>query len=133
MIRSMKNRMLPLIAVVLAAVAAACSNSGSGSAGSAAPAPTAPPGGAVIVAQDVKFDRTTLTLPAGAAAPLVLDNRDGAPHNVAITKTDGSKVFTGETFSGPSTRTYEVPALSAGSYGFHCDVHPDMKGTLTVS
>ena len=132
MMRHMKLRMLPLAIVVLAGVAAACSSS-SGSTGSAAPPPTAPPGGAVIVAQDVKFDRTTLTLPAGTAAPLVFDNRDAAPHNVAITKSDGSKVFTGDTFSGPSTRTYEVPALTAGSYGFHCDVHPDMKGTLTVS
>ena len=132
MIRSMKLRTSPLAIVVLAAVAAACS-SGSGATGSVAPAPSAPPGGAVIVAQDIKFDRAALALPAGAAAPLVFENRDGAPHNVAITKSDGSKVFTGETFSGPSTKTYEVPALTAGSYGFHCDVHPDMKGTLTVS
>ena len=129
----MKLRMSPFAIVVLATVAAACSSTGSGSTGSAAPPPSAPPGGAAIVAQDIKFDRTTLALPAGATAPLVFDNRDGAPHNVAITKSDGSKVFTGETFSGPSTKTYEVPALTAGSYGFHCDVHPDMKGTLTVS
>lgn len=133
MIRSMKIRTLPLAIVVLAAAAAACSSSGSGSTGSAAPPPSAPAGGAVIVAQDIKFDRASLALPAGAAAPLVFENRDGAPHNVAITKSDGSKVFTGDTFSGPSTKTYEVPALTAGSYGFHCDVHPDMKGTLTVS
>ena len=133
MMRAMKLRMLPIAIVVLAAVAAACSSSGSGSTGSAAPPPTAPPGGAAIVAQDLKFDRAALTLPAGAAAPLVFDNRDGAPHNVSISKSDGSKVFTGDTFSGPSTKTYEVPALTAGSYGFQCDVHPDMKGTLTVS
>jgi len=131
MIRAMKLRMLPIAIVALAAVAVACSSAGS--TGSAAPPPSAPPGGAVIVAQDIKFDRTTLALPAGAAAPLVFDNRDGAPHNVSITKSDGSKVFTGDTFSGPATKTYDVPALTAGSYGFQCDVHPDMKGTLTVS
>ncbi len=28
--------------------------------------------------------------------------------------------------------TYSVPALAAGSYVFICDIHPDMKGTLTV-
>jgi plastocyanin len=133
MIRAMKHRILPLATVVLAVAAAACSSGSTGSTGSTAPAPTAPPGGAVIVAQDIKFDRATLALPANATAPLLFDNRDGAPHNVAFTKADGSKVFTGETFSGPSTRTYDVPALTAGSYGFHCDVHPDMKGTLTVS
>jgi plastocyanin len=131
MIRAMKIRMLPLAIVALAAVAVACSSSGS--TGSAAPPPSAPPGGAVIVAQDIKFDRTTLALPAGAAAALLFDNRDGAPHNVSIAKSDGSKVFTGDTFSGPSTKAYDVPALTAGSYSFRCDVHPDMKGTLTVS
>lgn len=133
MIRVMKLRMSPLIIVVLAAFATACSSSGSGSTGSAAPPPTAPPGGAAIVAQDLKFDRASLALPADATAPLVFDNRDGAPHNLSIARSDGSKVFTGETFSGPSTKTYEVPALPAGSYTFQCDVHPDMKGSLAVS
>jgi plastocyanin len=27
---------------------------------------------------------------------------------------------------------YQVPALAAGTYSFVCEVHPDMKGTLTV-
>ncbi len=28
--------------------------------------------------------------------------------------------------------TYAVPALPAGTYGFICEVHPDMKGTITA-
>jgi plastocyanin len=31
-----------------------------------------------------------------------------------------------------STVTYQVPALAAGTYGFICEVHPDMKGTITA-
>jgi len=27
---------------------------------------------------------------------------------------------------------YAVPALVAGTYSFICEVHPEMKGTLTV-
>ncbi|MFM2194015.1 MAG: Cupredoxin-like domain, partial [Chloroflexota bacterium] len=30
------------------------------------------------------------------------------------------------------TRTYNVPALDAGTYAFICTVHPNMAGTLTV-
>ena len=51
---------------------------------------------------------------------------------VAVFAADGTKVFTGETFNGPASRTYELPSLTAGSYRFQCDVHPDMKGTLTA-
>ena len=28
--------------------------------------------------------------------------------------------------------TYSVPALAAGTYTFICQVHPDMKGTITA-
>jgi plastocyanin len=115
--------------LALALILGACS---SGSSGSTAPAPTAPPGGAVVVAQDLKFDRQTISVPANQAAPLLFENRDTAPHNVTVLAADGTKVFTGETFSGPGSRTYQLPSLTAGSYKFQCDVHPDMKGTLTA-
>jgi len=41
-------------------------------------------------------------------------------------------VFKGEVFPGVATKTYDVPALTAGSYTFSCTVHPSMTGTLTV-
>jgi len=115
--------------LAIALVLGACS---SGSTGSTAPAPSAPAGGAVVVAQDLKFDRQTIAVPANQAAPLLFENRDGAPHNVTVLAADGTKVFTGETFGGPASRTYQLPSLTAGSYKFQCDVHPDMKGTLTA-
>jgi plastocyanin len=31
-----------------------------------------------------------------------------------------------------ATVTYSVPALTAGSYPFICEVHPDMKGTIVA-
>lgn len=118
--------------LAIALVVAACSGGSGGSSGSAAPPPSAPPGGAVIVAQDLKFDRQTLSVPANQPAPLLFENRDSAPHNVAVFAADGTKAFTGETFGGPGSRTYQLPSLTAGSYRFQCDVHPDMKGTLTA-
>ena len=43
----------------------------------------------------------------------------------------GASVFKGEIVSSTKV-TYKVPALPAGTYGFICEVHPDMKGTITA-
>jgi plastocyanin len=82
------------------------------------------------------FDTPQVDAPADKPFTLVFDNKDATQmHNVVIMKPDGSLVQMGDTafFMGPATRTYQVPALSAGSYPFECQVHPTtMKGTLTV-
>jgi plastocyanin len=82
------------------------------------------------------FDTPQVDAPADKPFTLVFDNKDAANmHNVVIMKPDGSLVQIGDTafFKGPATRTYQVPALAAGSYPFECQVHPTtMKGTLTV-
>ena len=40
-------------------------------------------------------------------------------------------MFKGEIVIEPKV-TYQVPALAAGTYTFLCEVHPDMKGTITA-
>ena len=55
-----------------------------------------------------------------------------SPHNIQIKDASGAAVFSGATFPGVATQTYDVPALAAGSYPFMCTVHPNMTGTLTV-
>jgi plastocyanin len=101
--------------------------------GPAGPPPTAPSGGAVVTAQGVAFDRTQLAVPAGRSFPLLFENRDGAPHNVRIYDDAGAQpLFVGEIFGGPSSRTYEVPAIPAGTHRFRCDVHPEMSGTVVA-
>lgn len=40
--------------------------------------------------------------------------------------------FKGELVDGPGKATYSVQGLSAGSFFFRCDPHPDMKGTFIV-
>jgi plastocyanin len=122
--------------------APSASAAASGAAGqSAAPqtsgGPIASGATATIVASNANgFDTPQVDAPANKPWTLVFDNKDATqPHNVVIFKPDGSKVDMGDTafFMGPATRTYQVPALPAGQYPFHCEVHPTtMKGTLTV-
>jgi cytochrome c oxidase subunit 2 len=88
-----------------------------------------------ITAAGIAFDTDTLEVPANTPFQIVFTNNDaGIPHNVAIHKDSptGPLVWAGDIFNGVETRTYEVPALPAGTYGFICTVHPNMTGTLTV-
>jgi plastocyanin len=86
-----------------------------------------------IKAQSHAFDRATLTVPAGEAFHIVFTNEETVtPHNVEIEDTDGNELFFGKVFDGVETRTYDVPALAAGTYRFLCSVHPEMEGTLVA-
>ena len=105
---------------------------------SAAPSGPAPSGPSdettiEIAALNIAFDKSELEAPADEPFQIVFANNDaGIPHNVEIKDAAGTTVFKGEIFNGVETRTYDVPALAAGSYTFICTVHPNMAGTLTV-
>ncbi len=99
------------------------------------PAPSGQPAATTlkVVAQNIAFDVSELEAPAGQPFAIEFANQDaGVPHNVAIKEASGADVFKGEIFNGVETRTYQVPALAAGTYTFYCSVHPNMTGTLTV-
>ena len=88
-----------------------------------------------ISAQGIAFDTDSLEVPAGVPFKIEFANNDaGIPHNVAIHEGSptGPLVWAGDIFNGVETRTYDVPALPAGTYGFVCTVHPNMTGTLTA-
>jgi len=93
-----------------------------------------PGGGLHITAQNVAFDVKTLTAPADKPFTIVFDNKDaGTPHDVDILGASGAKVFDGKDFPGVAQKTYDVPALKAGTYKFECSIHPAlMNGQLTV-
>lgn len=152
---------LRTVMVVLALVAGACGNSDGESAGSggtsettmeehaaepemtsggpptSAPATCAPQGNALaITASGTAFDVGCLAAPAGQAFTIALDNKDSVAHNLAILESHEAEdvLFRGDIFQGPKSTTYQVPALKAGAYAFHCEVHPGtMKGTFVVA
>ena len=111
------------------------------SAGAVPPSTPAAPAGSPqpvavlhISAQNLAFDTNQLQAPAGQAFVIAFDNNDpGIPHNLEITDADGTSVFKGQIVTGPTTVSYQIPALAAGTYMFECDVHPFMNGTLTAS
>jgi plastocyanin len=89
-----------------------------------------------IAAHDIQFDEKELDFPADAPSTLQFNNEDpGTPHNVAIYTDDSlsKKLFSFDPFTGPAEKSFPVPPLPAGEYFFHCDVHPNMQGTVVVS
>jgi plastocyanin len=127
----MKRLVTSLGLIALAVLAAACSP--------AAAAPSEPAGSPAagtlqISAKDLKFSTDQLTAPAGKPFAIQFDNQEPAPHNVSIYRDEAlsDTVFVQDPFGGPATQTYAIPALEAGSYVFVCDVHKEMRGTLTA-
>jgi plastocyanin len=105
-------------------------STGGGGGGASAAVTTA------VTAQGLAFDTSTITLTAGKASTITFTNNDaGTQHNIAIypSSTDfSSPLFRGDLVTGPNKVTYTIPALKAGTYYFHCDVHATMNGQVIV-
>src|SRR5690349_7624647 len=131
--------------LVLGLALAACGSSGSTTpkAGGTTPSPGAssptntaascsPAGTSLqITAKNLAFDKSCLAAPAGQKFTIDLINNDsGTTHNLAILTADPTKdpsarkLFGGTMFAGVKSMTYNVAALQAGTYFFHCEVHP---------
>jgi len=103
----------------------------------ASPTPTTTPTGVTIdlVAQNMAFNKSTITVPAGASVTMNFDNKDSVPHNFALytNSSAATMIFRGQTITN-DTIVYTFTALSTpGTYFFRCDVHPTtMTGTFVV-
>jgi plastocyanin len=80
--------------------------------------------GAEIVISGFAFSED-ITVPAGTT--VVVRNDDSAPHT--FTADDGS--FDSGNIDGGAT--FEMTFTEAGTFAFHCNVHPAMTGTITVT
>lgn len=77
-----------------------------------------------IVAED--FSLTSVTAEPGEAVHL--DNQGDKPHTVTA---DDGAFDTGNT--APGAQSEFAAPMEPGTYAYHCAIHPNMTGTLTVS
>jgi len=129
MSRSQSRAVLAGALLLVALAVAAC-----GSAEGVQPASQGPvdPNAVKVVASGQQFTTKDVSAPAGKPFQLVFESQTGDPHDVVIGQDGSDPVFKSDVFSGPATKTFDVPALTAGTYTFKCEVHPGMAGTLTV-
>ena len=88
-----------------------------------------------IAALGTKFDKDCLAAPANQAVTISMENKDTFGHNIAILKSHTSTdvLARADVFTGPKTVTVNLPGQPAGTYAFHCEVHPRaMMGTFVV-
>lgn len=131
-------RLIALAAAALLALAA-CSGAASTPAPTAAPtsAPTAAPaasgaGGGAGQAVSIKnfaFNPPTTTAKVGDK--VTWTNGDSTAHTVTFdAPVAGSTVDSGNVDAGA---TFSNTFSAAGTFTYHCKIHPTMKGTITVS
>ena len=96
------------------------------------PTPTPkPPVTIVITMEDIsannfKFSRPTVTVPAGST--IIFKNNSQTPHTA--TETDGPAAFdTGNLNTGQSK---SIKLTKPGTYHYNCTYHPNMTGTIIV-
>lgn len=77
-----------------------------------------------VTISNFSFSPTSLTVKVGDS--VTWTNNDSAPHSA--TADDGS--FDTGTFAQGESKT--VTFSKAGSYTYHCSVHPNMKATIIV-
>jgi plastocyanin len=117
--------MLGLLTLVLSASLAvgACSPAASTTAPS-----TAGPGSATGAVQIKNFAFGPATITAAVGGTVTWTNGDTTDHTVTF---DDTSVKSSDHISGGST--YQVTFTKAGTFTYHCSIHPTMLGTVTVS
>lgn len=91
-----------------------------------------------LVAENIAFDKSTITVPAGAHVTVNFINRDsGVPHTFSVYETEDAKrvIFQGQAVTGLARTKYEFDApTNPGTYFFRCDIHPtQMTGQFIVT
>jgi plastocyanin len=122
-----------------AVVVAGCSSGGSIAAGdksgnSSAGCKQVTDAKVTVVTKSFDFEPKCLTS-AGPTLTVRYDNtEEGVSHNFHL---KGAKSASGadrtDLQSGPDVQTITYVALKPGTYSYVCDLHPSMKGTLTVT
>jgi plastocyanin len=123
--------------LVLLIIPAACQD-GSTTPLTGTPPPDAPGVYIDLAAKDLKFDKDTITVPAGSEVYINFDNQDDdKSYNFSVyTQADAqTPMFVGDPIAGPARTTYQFPAgKRPGTYYFRCDLYPiNMHGDFVVT
>ena len=136
--RTVTQPVLAIAALLAVLAVAACGSSGSGgtaaspaasaaapsAAASEAPSAEAGGGGDAVTIQNFAFGPQSLSVAVGTT--VTWTNADSAAHTA--TADDGSfdskSIAAGSTFS----QTFDT----AGTFAYHCSIHPNMTGTIEV-
>ena len=88
---------------------------------------------AIVVAEAIAFEPTSLSMPAGVPLRLELRNADdGVPHDIVV-RAGAEDIAKSEIVVGVAMTDVRFGPLAPGSYEYVCDVHPNMTGTLTIT
>ena len=124
-----RRRLVLLSAALLVAGVSACGGDDSGDDATTSPAAeTADAGTSTGETASVAVTIENFTFaaqPVTADQPFEVENKDSAPHT--FTADDGT--FDVQVAAGA---TEPVEGLAAGTYAFHCTIHPNMTGSLQV-
>lgn len=83
-----------------------------------------------ITAKNVAFTPTKIDVPANQQLTVTFDNEDaGVAHNLHFKTPDDNKT---DVKQGVDKETLTFTVAKAGTVDYMCDVHPTMKGELTV-
>lgn len=110
----------------------ACGGGGTTASPTATSQPTAAQTGTTVKVQIVEnngqysFKPATLTIKKGTQ--VVWTNMSDAPHTV----TSDSNAFN-TTSSLSQNQTFKFTFVTAGTFAYHCNIHPYMKATITVT
>ncbi len=100
------------------------------------PTSTCEPSGTTltIAAKERKFDKDCLAAPADRPFTVNFDNKDQTVHNLMILESHSASEALFDAGTIPNgIRTLNVPGLKAGTFAFHCKIHPGaMSGTFIV-
>ena len=87
-----------------------------------------------LVASGTKFDKNCLAAPVNQAFKINFDNKDQTTHNIQILESHSASEAMFDAGLVPAgLKTLDVPGLRAGTFAFHCKIHPSaMSGTFVV-
>ncbi len=100
------------------------------------PSPSTPSVTVDLTAQNLQFDKKSITVPASTDVTINFNNQDsGVQNNFAVYKDKTAKdsIFVGDPVTGPAQKSYSFTAPDKpGNYYFQSDSHPEMNGAFIV-